>query len=55
MFVRCVAAQFNPVYRREEPIKRGLVSCTEVMFALVTAGTIMELGVKSISYIDKVP
>ena len=51
-FFQCIAALFNPVYRRGEPIKWGLVSYTVVMFSLVSAGTAMRLSVQSSSYID---
>ena len=52
LFFRCVAALFNPDHRRGEPIAWGLVSYTVVMFLLVTVGTVMQLNVQSISYID---
>ena len=49
---KCMAALFNPVYRRGEPIKWGLVSFTMVMFSVATIGTAMNLNVRSIMYID---
>ena len=52
LFFKSIAALFDPVHRRGEPIKRGLVSYTVVMFLLVTVGTGMQLDVQSISYID---
>ena len=52
LFFRCIAALFNPVHRRGEPIKWGLVSYTVVMFSLVTIGTAMQLDLESISYIN---
>ena len=52
LFFKCVAALFNPAYRRGEPIKWGLVSYTLIMFSLATVETAMTLGLRSISYID---
>ena len=52
LFSKCVAALFNPVHRRGEPIKWGLVSYTVIMFSLVTVETAMTLKIHSISYID---
>ena len=52
VFFKCIAALFDPVHRRGEPIKWGLVCYTVVMFLLVTIGTAMQLDVQSISYID---
>ena len=49
---KCITALFNPVHRRGEPIKWGLVSYTAVMFTLATIGTAAQLHVQSISYID---
>ena len=47
-----MAALFNPVYRRGEGVRWGLVSYTAVMFSFVTVLTAMNLDVLSISYID---
>ena len=52
VFFQCMAALFNPVYRRGEPIKWGLVSYTVVMFSLATVQTVLNLHIFSISYID---
>ena len=52
LFFKCIAALFNPVYRRGEHIKWGLVSYTAVMFLAVTVLTAIELDVQSISCID---
>ena len=52
LFFKCVAALFNPVHRRGEPIKWGLVSYTLIMFSLVTVETAMIFDLRSISYID---
>ena len=49
---KCMAALFNPVYRRGEPIKWGFVSFTLAMFSIAIVGTAMNLNVLSISYID---
>lgn len=52
LFFKCMAALFNPVYRRGGPIKWGLVSYTVAMFSVVTIGTTMQLAIQSSSYID---
>ena len=52
LFFKCMAALFNPVHRRREGIKWGLVSYTMVMFSFVTVFTAMNLDIQSSSYID---
>ena len=52
LFFHCLTALFNPVNRKREGIKWGLVSYTAVMFILVTMFTAMYLNILSISYID---
>ena len=52
LFFKCMAALFNPLYRRGDLIKWGLVSYTVAMSLLVTIGTATQLDVQSISYID---
>ena len=52
VFFKCMAALFNPAYRRGEPVRWGLVSYTVTMLLLVTIRTTMQLIVQSISYID---
>ena len=52
VFFQCMAALFNPVHRRGEPTKWGLVSYTVVMFSLATVQTALNLHIFSISYID---
>jgi len=52
LFFKCMGALFNPVYRRGERIKWGLVSYTTVMFSLATILTAMNLHILSISFID---
>ena len=52
VFIECMAALFNPVYRRGEPVKWGLVSYTVAMFSAATIFTGMNLEILSISYID---
>ena len=47
-----MAALINPVYRRGEPIKWGIVSYTVVMYSAVTLQTAMDLDAQSVSYID---
>jgi len=46
------AVLFNPIYRRGEGIKWGLVSFTAIMFSLVTVHLATNLQQLSISYID---
>lgn len=52
LFFRCMTALLNPVYRRGEQIKWGLVSYTVVMFSLATILTAMNLHILSICFID---
>ena len=52
LFSNCMTALFNPVHRRGEGIKWGLVSYTVVMFSLVTVYTATKGHIFSISYID---
>lgn len=52
LFFKCMAALVNPVDRRGEPIKWGIVSYTMVMYSVVTVQTAMDLDVQTISYID---
>ena len=52
VFFQCMAALFNPVHRRGEPIRWGLVSYAMIMFSAVTVGTTMQACVQSISSID---
>lgn len=52
LFFKCMAALFNPIYRRGEGIKWGVMSYSMVMFSLVTILTASNLNVQSISYID---
>ena len=49
---KCMTALFDPICRRGEPIKWGLVSYTVIIFSLVTVATGMQLNFQSISYID---
>jgi len=52
LFFKCITALLNPIYRRGESIKLGLVSYTVVMFSLATVFTAMNLDLESIAYID---
>lgn len=52
LFFKCIAALFDPVYRRGGDVKWGLVSYTAVMFSVVTVLTAVGLDIQSISYID---
>ena len=52
VFFQCMAALFDPVHRRGEPVKWGLVSYVVVMFSLATVQTAINLHILSMSYID---
>ena len=52
LFFNCMAALFNPINRRGEPIKWALVSYTVVMFSAATVFTGMNLEILSVSYIN---
>ena len=52
LFFQCMAALFNPIHRRGEGIKWGLVSYTLLMFSFVTVFTAINLNIKSNSFID---
>ena len=52
LFFKCMTALINPVHRRGERVKWGLVSYTVVMFFLATVLTAMNLHILSISFID---
>ena len=52
LFFRCMAALFNPVRRRGDAIKCGIVSYTVVMFLIVTALTGIQFDIHSLCYIE---
>ena len=52
LFFKCMAALFNPTYRRIEGVKWGLASYTLITFSLATVNVAMKAHVLSISYID---
>jgi len=52
LFFKCMTALLNPVYRRGEGFKWGLVSYTVVLFSLATVDTAMNLNIESIAHID---
>ena len=52
LFFKCIAALLNPVYRKRDGIKWGLVSYTVAMFSFVTVYTAVKLHILSISFID---
>ena len=52
LFFQCMATLLNPVHRRREGVKWGLVSYTMIMSSVVTVFTAMNLNIQSISYID---
>ena len=43
LFFKRVAAPLNPVYRRGELTKYGLVSCTTVMFLVVAVENVIDI------------
>ena len=52
LFSKSMTALFNPVYRKGESVKWGLVSYAVVAFSLATVFTASNLNIQSISYID---
>ena len=52
LFFQCMDTLFNPVHRRGERIRWGLVSYTVVMFSVTTVGVVMDLNLQSVSYIN---
>jgi len=52
LFFRCMATLVDPVHRRMEGIKWGLVAYTVAAFSFATVFTSMNLNVQSVSYID---
>ena len=52
LFFNCMAALFNPAFRRGEGIKWGVVIYTVIMFSLVTVYTATKDHILSICYID---
>ena len=52
VFFKCMAALFNPVYRRGEHIKWGLVSYTVAMFSSLTLHNAVVLKIESICFIN---
>ena len=52
LFFECLTALLDPVHRRGERIKWGLVSYTVVMFSLATVNIAMNPHIQLISYVD---
>jgi len=52
LFFQCMAALLNPIHRRREGIKWGLVAYIVAMFSFVTVHTGLKLNIQSISFID---
>ena len=52
VFFRCMAALFNPIYRKGEPVKWWLVCYTVAMFSVTTVLTGVNIDLLSIAYID---
>ena len=51
LFFKCMAALLDPIQRRGEGVKWGLVTYTVVMFSFATALTAINLNILSASYI----
>ena len=52
LFFQCMEALLNPVNRRKEGVKWGLVAYTMTMFSFVTIYTATSLQIQSTSYVD---
>ena len=52
VFFRCMTGLFDPVHRRGERVKWGIVSYTVVMFSLATVLIAANFATFSVSYID---
>ena len=52
LFFKCMAALLDPVNRKRERIKWGLVAYTVAMFSIVTVQIAIDLHTLSIAYID---
>lgn len=52
LFFKCMAALLDPIHRRTDGTKWGLVGYTMVMFSFVTIFTGMNLNMQSVSFID---
>ena len=52
VFFRCMAGLFDPVHRRGERVKWGIVSYTAVMFFLTTVLIAVNFDINSVSFID---
>ena len=52
LFFKCMTALFNPVHRRGDGVKWGLVSYTVITFLIATVATVMNLDFQSVSYVD---
>ena len=52
LFFQCIAALFDPIHRRGEPVRWGFVSYTVVIFSFVTVQTAVNLDIISNSFID---
>ena len=52
VFFKCMAALFNPIYRRGERVKWGLISYTVAIFSSLTAHNVAVFKIESICFID---
>ena len=52
VFSKCMTALFNPVYRRGEHIKWGLISYTVAMFSSLTVHNAVVFKIESICFIN---
>ena len=52
LFFQCMTGLYNPIHRKGEHIKWGLVSYTVATFLIATVGTAMNLDSQSVSYVN---
>ena len=52
LFFKCMAALFDPVHRKRDGIKWGIVSYTVAMFSFATVCIGIGLHIHSVSYVD---
>ena len=52
LFFKCMTSLFNPVYRRGERVKWGLISYTVAMFSSLTIHNAAVFNMESMCYID---
>ena len=52
VFLKCMAALFNPIYLRGERVKWGLISYTVAIFSSLTVHNAAVFKIESICFID---